>query len=403
MARARAYHLLSSAAAPPRGAFIALAPGEQVTGLSVEMPPRVPAQARPAIARRQLEDRFALEQTEFFALTGPPPWTQVLAVQAEIAAGWRSTLAPFGARCIGVIPDYLALPVSPGGAGTLWVLPAHAAGAEPDAPPDILARFSATRGFRAEWDVALAALSLTVDLPAELQIHGPLSPEQRAALEALPCTLTHVTQEVPDLSALRPARSPLPVNLLEDAAAQTRQMARSLRRWLVPVMLAGTAAAAWAFALWSDVQRGADHLAQLRAVNTQTVRQYFIPNGPLLDLRAQVQQVITASGGSTGDSGTANAQTNNPMPLLQTLSAGLSAAQAEVGQILYSAPVEPGQPLSLSVQLGLPGFAELDALLEALRGRAMAVTVTQSAADPAGGVQARLQIRAAAAQGGGQP
>ena len=386
----------------PKGPFIALAPGADVTCHTLDMPARVPMQARPAIAKRQLEDRFAMAGVELYPLVAPnkaaptskhantstnkpaskSAWSQVVVVDANLAAAWRERLAPYGGQCRALIPDYLALPLRSGSVGTLWALPARST----KGPSEAIVRLSEDCGFRAEWDLAMTALSLTARLPETLDIFGPLSDQQRADLDALPTQIASQETAVPSWDQIPPPRIPA-VNLLEDDAARLRQMQNTLRRWSLPAALAALAVFAWTATLWYEVQAGQQQLARYADASTRLVRQYFIPNGPLLDLRAQVLQVTAAARTAPSDT----PQVIDPMPLMRALAAPLAASSASVEQILYTAP-QAGQPPALSVRLHLASFAELDTLLAALRAQPLAVTLTQSSADPTGGVQTQLQV-----------
>ena len=112
------------------GPHVLLVPGAEVPSLTLDLPGKLRGQAREDVARRQLRDRFGIEDTgkdrgtemrPLRAGGGADRFTRVLVADGARLDHWRSAAMD---GCRDVLPDYLALPAARG----LWPLAAARAG-----------------------------------------------------------------------------------------------------------------------------------------------------------------------------------------------------------------------------------------------------------------------------------
>ncbi len=112
------------------------------------------------------------------------------------------------------------------------------------------------------------------------------------------------------------------------------------------------------------------------------MRQHFVPEGPILNIRAQVQAAADASAqpATVASEVPALIQLQRAAPIL-----------ARDGLTLQSA--EYRADTGLVTALSAPDFASLDALVAELRADGYLVEVLDSRSQSAGGVAARLRLQ----------
>ena len=363
-------HWLGDAAALPEGPFVALVPGAQAPLIPVELPEGLRDPAREAVARRQLRDRLgpdagAPEMHPARLAGAETAWSALLVVDSEAAAAWRAEVAPAGAACTAILPDYLALPT----AEELWTIETAT-----DGP--VRARLGPRDGFCAEPALAAAMLERALandPAPAAILWTGPEDAALRAVLSGADAPpIVTSAQALPDTIAppRRLAHGELALDLSADLGARSAALQARLAALRVPAALAVAGFAAWAVAVELDTRRTFDAAADLRAEIHADVRRDFIPEGPITDVRAQVTRVLDARRAAAGS----DTDATGPLDGLHDAAAVIDGTEAR----LSAAVLQPGGEIRL--ELTVADFAALDALAAALRAQGLDVRVGQSSA-----------------------
>lgn len=387
------YHLGRSGPLP-RGAYVALVPGAQVTVLAPDLPPSLKGRAREVVARRQMADLFGRSELDFELRplvlgagkshlsvgkahlgVGKAQWRRVLAVAPAERQKWLERLTP---ACRAVLPDYMALPWAP----DIWTVET--------ADGQIRARLGGDDGFTAEPGLALVLL-------------------QSALLSAKPTAVLLLGAEDPDIARLLkiegletsedPGRygagifthGELALDLMRDPGAENRDMRRALRPLVWPVVMAVLALGLWAGAVARETyELRAQALAHRKGAE-RILRDTMIPAGPILDMRVQVSQLIERRRGTVAQAG----MKARPMDIFRKAGGVLADSGAQVLAVSYQAGS------GLVMDLRARDFAALDQLVAALRGAGIELSVAQSTARENEGVEASLALVSNRASGGG--
>ncbi len=356
------------------GAHIALVPGEDAPLIGLSLPEGLRGGAREQVAKRQAADTLglsgdALDVRPF--LQGGPAWTRVLVTAPDKIEQWGRQVS--GTACTEILPDYLSLAA----AEHVWTIERH--------DQRLLVRLGPGDGFSGELPVARLQLTLALAQapPRAVLWTGPGDPEIEAAFQAADVAVLADPAGLKALGLQLPRDAgPGGINLRDLAgAAQARRRARIVR-WRAPVILAILAFGLWLSAQWIAIARDNAHTREITTATTNLVRQYFVPTGPLLDIRAQVARKA-AQLSQTPDNAPV---TVSPVTLLRRAATPLTGP----GLTLQSASYRAGSGFELSV--GAPDFAALDTLARALRAAGLAVEMTSAASDGEGGVFGQIQI-----------
>ena len=375
-------HRLGADVPLPHAPFVALVPGAQAPLIPVELPQGLRDPAREAVAHRQLRDRLGPE-------TGTPEmhparlagresdWRALLMVDPAAAAAWRTEIAPAGAACTAILPDYLALPAAEG----LWVI-------ETEADGPVRARLGPHDGFSAEPALAAEMLRRAGDAdgaaPAAILWQGPDLPQLRAALPD-PATVPLVSEPgaLPEgmPAPERFAHGELDLDLSADLGARAAALHARLAALRLPAALAVAGVAAWAVAVEIDARQAEADAAALRAGIHEDVRADFVPEGPITDVRAQVTRALDTRR-AAAEPGPAAAR---PLDDLHDAAAILEGTEAR----LAAAALQPGGAIQLD--LTVADFAALDAVAEALRAGGLEAGIGESSA-AGNGVTGRILL-----------
>lgn len=377
---------LGSDEALPTGPFIALVPGTEAPLLRVTLPDTLKGTAREGVALRQLRDRLG---TEAEGLVLRPArlgrrddeWSGVLAAGRENVSDWQAQAGTARGRCRAVLPDYLALPTAPG----LWTVQAV------PGPEGVMvqARLGLQDGFSAEAPLAAPLLTQALDraravgaLPLAVLRLGPAQASLDAALDGLPVFAAGDALP-PGVAQPRVlAHGELALDLGHDPRAASDAAHRHLLRLRWPLALLGLGLVGWIMATELQTRREFALAAAIEAATIEAVRRDFVPGGPLLDIPVQVTRALDARRTPQED---AEGETA-PLDLLH-LSAARFAAQP---QALRSLSLQPGTGITL--ELELPGFNALEALLSDLRSDGLSVRTLRSGTEPDGQVTATVVI-----------
>jgi len=365
-------------AARPTGPHVALAPGAEVPLLALDLPDRLRGLARERVAARLLGQALGtplegLEIHPFVPGGRGAPWRSAMVVDAEAAARWRGALRP---GCIALLPDYLGLPCAP----EVWTV--QIAGGQ------MMARIGVGDGFSAEPALALRLLAQAhaAAPPRAILRLGSAEPALDAYLNGL---------DIPvhgDLAALagagiRPLRwteASCGVDLKDPPSALYDRLRAGLRMWRLPVAFFGLALAAYLGTLWLETRQLRADQARDAAVTLDLVRRHFVPAGPILDVRAQVAQVVAEAAAPVA----AVRADLPPLTLFQMAAPMLTGDRLELQVVEYRG--DSGLVAVVNAQ----DFSALDLLVADLRGGALLVEVLDQRSLPSGGVTARLRLQA---------
>lgn len=355
---------------------VGLIPGEAAPLLELDLPDRLGGFAREQVGFRQMRDALghsALHLHPFVGSSGANAWRRVVATVPDQAAGWRERTGR------AILPDYLALPAAP----DLWVL------AGDDAR--LIARLGPDDGFAAPLAVGLRQLRAaleTGDAPRVALLLGDL-PDVETLLASRAIPVVRQAEALADHGIDTPVRfgyGELACDLRRAPGLARRALARRLLPWRWPLIAALLAAGFWS--VTQVLETDALHAeADLVAADTLArVRDSFLPEGPVLDIRVQVSRALADARAGTGVTDAAD----GPLDLLAKVARGMVAAGATPESLAYS------RSEALVAVSHLPDFAAVEALAEALRADGLQVEVHQARADAGSGeVRAELRLRPA--------
>ncbi|WP_299693814.1 type II secretion system protein GspL [uncultured Tateyamaria sp.] len=370
-------------AARARSKQIALVPGAAVPTLALDLPAGVAGHAREQIARRQLQDRMGLtaKAVDMRPLThaGAGGWQTALISDPGQVAGWRSQAG----QVRGLLPDYLALPTSVG----LWTIARSG--------DSICVRFGPEDGFSAPAPLALAQIGARLQDAAArpkviLQLGPPLDTlAERARTHDIP-----VVSKPGDVARAGGIAAPkvlgfgeMTCDLMRDPALTRTRLRRTIRAWALPVVLGALTAGLWVAADTVETQSLIEERRSIAQATEGIVRARFVPEGPILDVRAQVSQAMERM--------TAAASPSQPTETALDLFARASPVLQASGSVLEQVSSADGLRLDLEVQVA--DFAAADALQDALAAGEMQVTLVEArVTEQGGGVRAALQLRSEA-------
>ncbi|MCA8930419.1 MAG: hypothetical protein KDC18_20355, partial [Alphaproteobacteria bacterium] len=158
--------------------------------------------------------------------------------------------------------------------------------------------------------------------------------------------------------------------------------------WRWPVLAGLAAAAIWGAGQILATQRLEEQRRDLVAASMEIVRDHFVPEGPILDIRAQVGRAMAERQAN----GPATVRKAGPLEVFGAASEVLAAQKAKIGLVDYNA----AQGLELTVVTA--DFAALDAVVAALDEAGMRVEVAQSR-NVAEGAEARMKLDFAGSEG----
>ena len=361
-----------NASARPGARDIAAVPGADVALLALELPAGLRGQNREDVARRQLRDTFGIDPdtVDLRPFHGPgqaSSWQRLLVADAGLVEGWRSRGA--GARA--VLPDYLTLPTAPG----LWTVgPGATAGT-------LAVRLGPEDGFGAQAALAPVLLARALDAakgdgPQALLRLGEALPEVEAV--AAEHGVKVITQD-PDAQAL--AAGELAFDLRRDPQLARARLAGRVLPWRWPVLLGLVAVGVWAAAQIVVTERIAEETRTLRAQTTALVQQDFTGGAPVLDVRVQVSQALSAAQGQA-----AGWEARlDPLALFGQAAVVLAQAGARTQAARYSAAE------GLQVVTDLDDFAAVEGLVAQLKEADLEVELTETATRDSG-VRATLAL-----------
>lgn len=348
--------------------------------LPLDLPGGVRGSTREQIARRQILDSAALQTHDVeirpALLKGRgESWDRALVADRGQIAVWS---AAAGSDCRAVLPDYLTLPTAP----DIWSLQLKG--------DRLLARLGPQDGFSAEVDLAeillKQALKEADSHPRAVLWEGAPLPQITAVFEQLDVPQIGEPAAAADLGLPPPvtlAHGELALDLRRDPFATRARLRRRILPWRLPVCLALVGVGLWAAAqmiVTSALTRETQHL---QAETLALVRQHFVPTGPVLDVRTQVNRALQAA----QQAARGKTEGVSPLALFGQSVEALSGPDVTPQQVFYAG--EDG----LQMLVEVPDFAAGEALVAQLRAQGMTVVVLRSeAGEGRSGVQLELRL-----------
>ena len=357
---------------PPAGPHAVLVPGTQAPLLDISLPDKLRGAGRERVARRQLVEQLSMSPDGFemhpYTAKSAKTWSKVVAVESGLAAAWRQTQAR---GSLALVPDYLALPAANG----LWAI---------EVDEDILrARCGPADGFSSEIDIGLAQLAEMKPPKAVLRLGTP-NEQVDAFLAGLNVTILTNPRGLgkAGFPPMRWADSIGGVNLKDPPSASIDRLRGSIRRWRLGIMAAVIAAAAWMGTVYLETKRAEEMVDLNRSRIDALVREHFVPNGPILDVRTQVGAAVEA------------AQVPNVIEIqgLPALSQFQIAAQVLTRDNARVVSASYRAETGLETNIEANDFAALDELVIELQDAEFLVEQLDSRAQQSGGVLARLRL-----------
>lgn len=359
---------------------VALVSGLDVPLFQLELPAGLRGQAREQVARRQVADRFGLSEAQVtlrpIALpAGTSHWDKVLVTDARLAESWRQI------PCRAVLPDYLALPTAP----DLWVIDA---GADRD-QKSFVVRLAPGDGFACATPLLPAALTAALKLGRPKAIYTLCPPEAALVSWCEDNSLPLITsaKDLEPLALEQPRRfahGELDGDLRQDPLAARARLAGQVLPWRWPLLLAALAALAWSATQIVETRNIQQQIAVQTQLTHDLVRQHFVPDAPLLDLRLQVSRAL-AEMHSTGNGAQAGP---NPVDLLWQVTEVMRSTPGTSERLTYL----PEAGLTLTVRLA--DFAAVEQLLASFEQVDLQASLRDSRAiEGDEGVRAEVQIR----------
>ncbi|WP_425052956.1 type II secretion system protein GspL [Psychromarinibacter sp. S121] len=358
----------------PRGPHIALVPGTDAPLLPVDLPATLKGIARERVGRRMLAEALGLpaETVEIRpCLRASAQWDRAIVADAGQLADWRTRLMP---GCTGMLPDYAALPCYSG----VWTVEVSNG--------IVRARLGETDGFTAEPELA-ALLLAEAERPEAILRLGEADGAVDSALAERGVPVHADTASLENTDAGKPlnwAHATAGLDLMTPPHAGFDRISARLRSWAAPAIAAGLALAVWLGGVaWQT------HDLDARARNAQgdtlaMVRAHFVPAGPILDVRAQVDRALA-------DAAAPDAQEPDALVLFQTAAPWLTGEGIELQSITWQ--TETG----LIASVVLADFAALERVVADLQSAGFDVEQQDTGVRPGGGVSARLHLAAAGA------
>jgi len=374
-------------------AKLCLVDGALAPVLKLDLPDRLRGQAREQVARRMLRDQIGFDETrdEMHPLpdtqTNHKAWDRVIVTDTGLANTWR---AQAGSSCRGLLPDYLSLPY---GAG-IWTVRRVGVGEG----ERIVARTGPVDGFTTDAGLArrmmARALAEASTPPRAVfwQGDGEVPGEEIFAQEQIEILTSKQALAASGLSVLSQARDPAHlVDLRRDPKAVRARLARRVLPWRLPLLVALLGAVLWSGAQWRAT-RALEVAAQVyRADSIELVRAGLVPNGPILDLRAQVSRALAGARAAQG----AQVRDVSALAVTARVAEVLFGAGARVNALAYN------RSDGLSAFLQVDDFAAADDLVDQLVRAGLSVTIVASRSSGQGtGVQMDLRIGDGARQEG---
>lgn len=373
---------VDSQAALPDRSFVALVPGADAPLISVSLPTRIRGMPREAVALRQVRDllgpRFDTLEVRPARLLGRyHSWTNLLVAEQAVAASWRRAVAPAGARCLAILPDYMGLPTAP----HVWTVSTVCEVGE----SSVKVRFGPHDGFSAEPELAAFTISRALaqtDMPAAVLRLGPPVAEIDNVLGEL--AVVFAPEDMP-AGVQRPrvfGYAEGQLDLSTDPQVRLNRSQRSFSRLRLHAVMLLFGALAWTVGVAIEVREIEGETAALSIRTVEEVRRDFLPTSPILDIPIQVARELDRRRMALR----MNEAEERPLLMLQRAASIMVFSNAVLNRVKM---MEDGE---IILEVELMDLESLDVVVESLRADGLSVRVGQSASTPDGGVIGTLVL-----------
>ena len=374
----------------PRGqSVVMLVPGELAIVLEFEMPARVRGGAADRIAFHAVQDLVGDDMADIHFVRLPRERGATASKGRAIVANrawmeaWRSRAREGGVRLAGILPDYLALPWTPG----CWTM-----GVEPGR---LRVRLDRLYGFAAEPALAMAIVESRLnDAPSPpdrirlLSENGAASDTLADVLAWLGEATVSVQREAPPATVAPFEHGEIDANLVAGAFSENPGLMQEINRWRMPAGLAAAALLAWVLDSGLALRQQRTEIETLERRIEELFRADLVPTGPIVDIRIQSArslEALRAQSASSRDAG-------EFLALLASGGEALAAGTRQISRVSYREGV-------LTAEVTLADFRALESLSAELAGRKLIVDMQSSSSSGEEGVQATLAIRPRAGEG----
>jgi general secretion pathway protein L len=364
----------------PDGPFVGLIDGAMAPLLSFALPKGLKGNARRDVAMRQLRDQIGgtaqnIEIQPFQGSRAKDLWTHAVVKDKAVDALIDNKGLKDNAGCTAVLPDFMALPA----AETVWTIDV--------AENSTRVRLGVDDGLSGEVDFVLVSMekALQREKPLGVLRLGHKDTQIDAFLTSLdvpistePALLAAHKLPVPQVYS----NNELALDLRVNAQAEMADAARNIRAVALPVLALTLALGIWLISMSINSNAARTQALDLRKDTLQTVRENFVPAGPILDVKRQVNQaILTAKSEANSDSGD-----ETPFDLLRQAGVALN----DFPDTLKSASFSQAEGVIL--RLSLADFKTLDQIVEAMGNVGLAVRIGSSDASSESQVRATLYV-----------
>ena len=374
----------------PRGqSVVMLVPGEHAIVLEFEMPARVRRGAADRIAFHAVQDLVGDDMADIHFVRLPrdrgaaASKGRAIVVNRACMEAWRSRAREGDVRLAGILPDYLALPWTPG----CWTM-----GVEPGR---LRLRLDRLDGFAAEPALGMAILESRLDDAPSPPDRIRLLSGNGAAADTLADVLARLGEaKIPVEREALPAtgasfeHGEIDANLVTGAFSEHPELAQEINRWRVPAGVAAAALLAWVLDSGLALRQQRTEIEAVDRRIEEIVRADLVPTGPIVDVRIQSARSLEALRTRTGPSRDAG----EFLALLASGGEALAAGTRQISRVSYREGV-------LIAEVTLADFRALESLSAELAGRKLVVDMQSSSSSGEEGVQATLAIRPRAGEG----
>jgi general secretion pathway protein L len=364
----------------PDGPCVGLIDGAMVPWLSLDLPKGLKGSARRDVAMRQLRDQIGgtAENVEIQPFQDANPralWTHGVVKDGAVDQLIDRMELKGHAGCAAVLPDFMALPA----ADTIWTIDVGETTAR--------VRLGLVDGFSGEADFAALSLdkALQQGKPRGVLRMGRKNAQIDAVLTVLdvpivdaPAALAQHDLPVPKVYS----NNELALDLRANAQAEIADLARNIRAVVWPALVGIAALIVWMISMSINTNTARTQALDLRKDTLQIVRENFVPTGPILDVKRQVEQAIFVA----KETAKSDATDNSPFEVLRQAGVALS----DFPKTLKSASFSQAEGLIL--RLSLDDFKTLDEIVAAISDVGLAVRVGSSDASGENKVRATLYV-----------
>ena len=361
-----------------------LVPGDQAIVLDFEIPTRVRRAAAGRIAFHAIQDLVGADMGDIHFVRLPRDRRaaenkgRAIVTSRACMEAWHGRARAAGVRLAGILPDFLALPWTPGS----WTV-----GVEPGR---ILVRSDRIDGFAAEPELGIAILERRLDRapasPERIRLLGEEggSEDTLAAVLAWLGEADMTVQREPRPWAASPSfrHGEIDANLVAGPFSESLGLMQAFGRWRMPTGLVASALLAWALDSGLALRQERTEIETLERRIEAIVRADLVPAGPIVDIRTQSERSLDALRARSATS----AEASGFLALLTAAGEALAEGARQVSRLSYRDGV-------LTAEVALADFRALETLSAELAGRALTVDLKSSSATGGEGVQATLAIR----------